>query len=78
MNYQKLEESINAVKEWNQEAGNKLHSQLHTFANSKWSNEDMRTMMFQDEDVADSHYADGEIQHQEIREIQHGIVNFFS
>ena len=78
MTYQKIEESINSVKEWNQKAGNELHSQLHTFANSEWNTEDMNTLVFQDEDVADTHYDVDDTQHQEIREIQYEIVNFFS
>ena len=76
--YQKIEAQINAVKEYNQEAGNTLHDQMHTAQNSVWTNEDLSELIKGEEDVADEHYPDGDSRHAEIREIQDAIISFYS
>jgi hypothetical protein len=75
--YEKIQVKINNVKEWNQEAGNKLHDQLHRAANARWTREELSELLKQEDDVADSHYSDDDVQHAEIRDIQEDIIILF-
>ena len=75
--FQNIEKEINGVKNWNQEAGNKLHQQFHNASSSQWSTEELTNLLKSDEDVADEFYELGDIQHAEIRNIQDSIINFF-
>jgi hypothetical protein len=76
--YQLIEKRINEVKEWNQEAGNKLHEQMHMAQNSDWSREDLNELIKTEEDVSDEFYSQDDIQHAEIRSIQDVIIGFYS
>ena len=75
--YEKIQVKINNVKEWNQEAGNKLHDQLHRAANARWTREELSELLKQEDDVADTHYSVDDVQHAEIRDIQEDIIGFF-
>ena len=75
--YITIENEINKVKEWNAEAGNKLHDQMSHAQNAKWSREELSEYLKSDEDVADMFYSDDDQQHAEIREIQDSIINFY-
>ena len=73
--HEKIESMINKVKEWNQEAGNTLHEQMHTAQNSEYSNSELAELIKSEEDVADMYYCDEDIRHGDIREIQDAIIN---
>lgn len=75
--YQKIEKDINSVKEWNQEAGNKLHQQMIRAQNASWTKEGLADYMKSDEDVADEFYSDDDPLHAEIREIQDAIIGYY-
>lgn len=75
--YEKIQNDINAVKKWNQEAGNKLHEQMHRAQNSSWTKEELSELLKSDEDVADEFYSEDDTQHVEIRNIQDEIIGFY-
>ena len=75
--FNNIENAINVVKDWNQEAGNKLHSQFEQAKNSHWTKNSLGNFIKSDEDVADEFYSDDDSQHAEIREIQDSIINYF-
>ena len=75
--YIKIEKMINDVKEWNQEAGNALHRQMHSAQNSYWTKDDLAEHIKSENDVADEHYPEGDSRHTEIREIQDAIIGFY-
>ena len=68
--YEKIQNDINAVKEWNQEAGNKLHDQMHKAQNASWTKEELSDLLKSDDDVADEFYGEDDARHAEIRNIQ--------
>ena len=67
-----IEKAINAVKEWNQEAGNDLHRLFHHAQNSSWTTDELSEYIKSDNDIADE-----DQQHLDIREIQDSIIDFF-
>lgn len=74
--FQRIEKEINSVKEWNQEAGNRLHQQFSEACNAEWTSEELSTFLKSDEDVADEFYKVGDERHSEIRNIQDSIISF--
>jgi len=75
--YEKLQSEINAIKEINQEAGNILHEQLHRAVNAEWGAEDLSEMIKTDRDVADLFFSNNQSVHDDVRNIQDGIIGFF-
>lgn len=75
--FQKLEAKVNALKEINMEAGNKLHDQLSHAQNAQWSSDDLSDLMKSDCDVADMFFGDNEVVHAEVREIQDAIIGYY-
>jgi len=75
--FETIEQLINAVKEYNQEAGNELHDQMHRAQNAEWTREELSEFLKTDNDVADAYYNDGEAQHADIRNIQDMVINFY-
>ena len=76
--YEKIQNEINSVKEWNQEAGNKLHEQMNRAQNADWTEEELSELMKSEEDVADEFYSEDDPRHDEIRNIQDAIIGFYA
>lgn len=75
--FETIQNLINDVKEYNQEAGNELYEQLRIAQNEQWSNGDLSDLLKSEDDVADSFYNDDDSQHADIRNIQDMIINFY-
>ena len=74
--FENIKKEINAVKEWNQEDGNRLHIQCHHAQNRSWTIDELSEYL-SDNDIADEYYVDQDQQHCKIREIQNSIINYF-
>lgn len=56
----------------------KLHEQLSHASSAKWSKGDLADLLMSEDDVLDMGVVDGETGlWEDIRDIQHGIINFF-
>ena len=76
--YKKIESQINAVKEYNQEAGRQLQMQLQDAKIKRWTKEEFSDYIKSENDVADEHYTlDEDKEHAEIRDIQDAIIGFY-
>ncbi len=77
MSYSSIEKSINEIKEFNQEAGDALHSQMHDLSSSKYTNDQASRLLKETKDVADTFCHDPYL-HAEVREIQDEMIAFFA
>jgi len=75
--YEKIQNDINDVKEWNQEAGSMLHAQMHAAQNSERTREELEDLLKSDDDVADKFYSEDDPRHNDIRTIQDAIIGFY-
>ncbi len=78
MSYSSIENSINEIKEFNQEAGNILHSQMHALSNAKYTRDEASEYLKETKDAADMFCDDDSYLHAEVREIQDEMIAFFA
>jgi hypothetical protein len=69
--------TTNMSDDFEQEMKNKLHNQLHLFANSDNSTVEMTEILFHDDDLTDQYAMDLKST-EDVREIQHQIMINFS
>ena len=74
--FQSIEAAINKFKETDAEMGNHLHQQFLALTNSENDRASASIEILQENDVLDS-FVSSELESEEIRELQHDIINFF-
>ena len=76
--WEKIINDINKIKEYNIEAGNILHDQMHCAQNARFSFDELSDYLKEDDDVADLYFSDNEELHKEVRDIQDSIITFYA
>ena len=76
--YKQIEQDINRVKDRDEEAGSRLHDQMHRAQNEQWTFDELSDMLKGDNDVADNYFSENEQLHFDVRNIQDAIINFYS
>lgn len=76
--YKNIEKLINNLC-INDEIKQELRVQLFEEVGEKtWNKYELTTIMFEENDIADKYFLQDTKEHNEVREIQHAIINFFS